>query len=121
MRTFGWLILLVAAIVASLLVYPLFPSVEEPDWHSDDLAFQLILILAAMGYLLPTVVGMLCKHPYLLALFLVNLFLGGTGIGWVGALVFAVWPFKTNDKTPEGSEGIRYKWPKEFEGSRRVD
>jgi hypothetical protein len=51
-----------------------------------------LLVLGAMvlGYFLPTIVAKLRGSAQSLGIFLVNLFLGATGVGWVLALVWAV-------------------------------
>ena len=52
----------------------------------------LILILIGIGiYFLPTWVAKARKSPKVAPVFVINLFLGWTLIGWVAALVLAVW------------------------------
>jgi hypothetical protein len=58
----------------------------------------LILILTAIAYFLPTVIAVVRKHRNALAVFLLNLFLGWTLFGWVGALVWSVLA-QAEDKT----------------------
>ena len=53
----------------------------------------LILVIIALIFLvhfLPTIIAVRRKHTNALGIFLVNLFLGWTLIGWVVALVWAV-------------------------------
>jgi hypothetical protein len=50
----------------------------------------LIFLLLLALYFLPTIVALLRHHRNALAIFILNFFLGGTGIGWVVALVWAV-------------------------------
>lgn len=50
----------------------------------------ILLILIAALYLLPTVVAMLRARPNTLAIFVLNLFLGWSLVGWVVALVWAL-------------------------------
>ena len=53
----------------------------------------MILFLLVTGlpiYFAPAIVAYYSNHKQLLPIFLVNLFLGWTILGWVGALVWAV-------------------------------
>ena len=52
------------------------------------LAFPVIFTIFVV-YFLPTIIAVLRGHPSSLAIFVLNLFLGGTFIGWVLALVWA--------------------------------
>ena len=54
----------------------------------DNYTFGLILGFAIVIYFLPTVVAFHKKNCA--AIFTLNLFLGWTFLGWVGALVWAV-------------------------------
>ena len=49
-----------------------------------------ILILSALAYFLPTMVALLRGHHNGFAIFLTNLLLGWTMIGWVIALIWSV-------------------------------
>ena len=52
--------------------------------------WALLLLLALAVYLLPTWLAVLFEHPHALPIFLVNLFLGWSFVGWVAALVWAL-------------------------------
>jgi hypothetical protein len=52
--------------------------------------FKTALILAAMLYFVPTLVGYLRKKRNLAAIFTLNLLLGWTFLGWVGALLWSL-------------------------------
>ena len=56
----------------------------------DALIFEISLVGLVQGpiYLLPTIVGL--HRQQVLAIFILNLLLGWTGIGWVAALIWAV-------------------------------
>ena len=41
-------------------------------------------------YFIPSFTASVKKHPYTTGIFILNIFLGWTIIGWVGALVWAV-------------------------------
>ena len=49
-----------------------------------------IIILAIALYFLPTLIAALRNHKNKLAVFLLNLLLGWTGLGWIGALIWSV-------------------------------
>ena len=49
-----------------------------------------MLVLGMVGYMLPTIVPALRRHPQLLAIFRINFLLGWTVIGWIGALVWSL-------------------------------
>ena len=50
----------------------------------------LIIIVIFGLYLLPALISFLRRNKNWMAVFLLNLFLGWTGIGWVVALVWSV-------------------------------
>jgi hypothetical protein len=56
------------------------------------LGIALVIIVLAI-YFLPTIVAGRRYHNNMMAIFVVNLFLGWTFLGWVGALVWSC----TND------------------------
>lgn len=57
--------------------------------HRPGLAILVFLVLAFI-YFLPGIVATLRGHPNALAIWVLNVFLGWTFIGWVIALVWAV-------------------------------
>jgi Superinfection immunity protein len=48
-----------------------------------------MLLLMVGGYFFPAIIASLRKHRNLLAIFMLTLFLGWTGLGWIMALVWA--------------------------------
>lgn len=70
------------------------------DDHSPVAAFKflvfygfgLIAIFAGPIYFLPTIVGLNNRNST--AILVLNTFLGWTGIGWIAALIWAVWKEK---------------------------
>ncbi len=50
----------------------------------------VLLGVGTVGYLLPTTIAIIRKRTNSVAIFVLNLFLGWTLIGWVVALVWAV-------------------------------
>lgn len=60
--------------------------------ESNAVGFILLIILIVVGgfvYFAPTIVANNRKHNNKLAIFMTNLFLGWTFLGWVAALVWA--------------------------------
>lgn len=55
--------------------------------HSMGLAFLIVIIL--MLYFLPTYIAVEREHPQVGPIFILNLMLGWSFLGWVGALVWA--------------------------------
>jgi Superinfection immunity protein len=54
---------------------------------------HLILLPVMLGiYLIPTFISMARKHPNHVIIASINIFLGGTGIGWIIALLWALNP-----------------------------
>ncbi|MDD4183071.1 MAG: superinfection immunity protein [Candidatus Omnitrophica bacterium] len=54
------------------------------------IAELLLITLVLVIYFLPTLIAFLRQHKNSLAIFLLNLFLGWTVIGWVSSLVWSV-------------------------------
>ena len=50
----------------------------------------LLVVLIFTVYFLPTLIAFLRQHKNRLAIFLLNLLLGWTILGWVGSLVWSV-------------------------------
>jgi hypothetical protein len=48
------------------------------------------ILIGLLIYFLPVMIGMLRGHPDLFQIAFLNVFYGWTGIGWVGALVWAI-------------------------------
>lgn len=53
-----------------------------------------LLLLVAAAYFLPWIVAMWREHPQVVPIFLLNLLLGWTLLGWVGVLIWAAMAFK---------------------------
>lgn len=52
------------------------------------LVICIILLIALMIYFLPTIIGRNKKNAW--AIFFCNLFFGGTGVGWLICLIWAL-------------------------------
>lgn len=48
-----------------------------------------LLIVAALAYFVPYIIAVFRKHPNRQAILILNLLLGWTVLGWIGALVWA--------------------------------
>ncbi|REJ83966.1 MAG: superinfection immunity protein [Acidobacteria bacterium] len=54
------------------------------------LGWAIGLLLGAVVYFIPSIIASKKKHPHVLPIVLLNLFLGWAILGWVGALIWAV-------------------------------
>jgi len=75
------------------------------DGSLGDDAGGLILGLLLIGlYILPIIIAAKRKHPQILPIVLINLLLGWTILGWIGALIWSVAAFRREvteaDSTP---------------------
>ena len=87
MRRDDYLALCAALLLALLVVLPfVFPPADDAE---TNLSIALAVAVALPLYLLPAIIARLRKHPYVAGIFLLNLLLGWTFLGWVGALVWA--------------------------------
>ncbi|WP_095204173.1 superinfection immunity protein [Mesorhizobium carmichaelinearum] len=55
----------------------------------SDSNFLIILLVAAVIFLIPSIIAFLRRHPNRWVIFLLNTFLGATGIIWFGCLIWA--------------------------------
>jgi membrane protease YdiL (CAAX protease family) len=82
-----WFVLVASALffyVVWMLYFVI--NVDHPHW--DILIWGLIGVVYGPIYMLPTLVGLHRRNA--LAIFILNLFLGWTVIGWVAALIWSV-------------------------------
>ena len=63
------------------------------------------LLLTLAIYFIPSIVAMVNDHKNVAGIIILNLLTGWTGIGWVGALIWAV----VNAKQPEVVVHVVYK------------
>lgn|SRR5690606_27202380 len=75
----------------------------------DGLSFLLLLVVGGAIYFLPTIVALLRYHPNFWALAILNLLLGWTLLGWVGALVWSLLS-KPQQATDAQSQAIAEKY-----------
>src|SRR5689334_18825073 len=64
--------------------------------------FLVIGAIATLIYLIPTIVAFCRSHPNRWLIAVINVTLGGTGIGWLGSLV---WACSAAHLNPSGSDG----------------
>ena len=74
-----------------------------------DLVGGAILLAIAIGvYLLPSIVAMRRRHHQRLAIFMLNLLLGWSGLGWIVALIWACTRVERDDENGRLSSRHRY-------------
>ena len=56
---------------------------------ANDGGVMAVWIILTVCYFFPAIIAAFRRHHNLLAIFLLNLFLGWSGLGWIGALVWA--------------------------------
>ncbi|MET3900679.1 hypothetical protein ABIB57_004645 [Devosia sp. UYZn731] len=72
---------------------------------SDNSGYLFIFCVAAIAgaiYLIPTFVAFARRHPNRWLIMVINVAFGGTGIGWLGSLV---WAFQAAHLSEHGSDG----------------
>ena len=82
----GWSIM---AVVCSLLLSPRPAFAQESSGYSGMLELLLIISVVLIIYLIPTIVAFRRRHPNRWIIGALNVTLGGTGIVWLGCLVWA--------------------------------
>ncbi len=84
------------------------PNFSPPADPSGPLMILLIVlvIIGAFVYFVPWLVAWFRGHPQTLAIFVLNLLLGWSLVGWVAALVWAVMSFESQrtDYAPRYSQ-----------------
>ncbi|MBT3304870.1 MAG: superinfection immunity protein [Alphaproteobacteria bacterium] len=71
-----------------------------------EILLIIIVVFSVFIYFIPWVCAVLREHPQKVAIFILNLFLGWTFLGWVVALIWAFIvvqkPTKSTRSLPEG-------------------
>lgn len=60
-----------------------------PSGGGDTVKGMFIIGVTLAGYFFPSILAKTRGHHQTLAIFLLNLLLGWTGLGWIGALIWA--------------------------------
>ena len=63
---------------------------REEYFYMDSIAIAAVLTISIVIHFLPWLIALGRNHPNTMAIFCLNLFLGWTLIGWVGALIWSV-------------------------------
>ncbi len=59
---------------------------------NEELVFVLIILAVAFLYALPTFIAFYRSHEYRWIIFAINVVVGATGLGWLVAFVWAIYP-----------------------------
>lgn len=80
------------------------PSAFAQATDADDFGANLIILSLIMlvGYMIPTLVAFVRGHPNRWLIAVINIVLGGTGLGWLGSFV---WAFSAVHRSPKGNHG----------------
>ena len=58
----------------------------------QELGAMILGLIFISIYLVPTVIAFQRNHVYRFVILAINLFLGLTGVGWIMALIWSIWP-----------------------------
>ena len=59
---------------------------------SETVLLFVLIALGAAAYFLPFAIALFRRHRYKAVIFALNLIGGWSGVGWIAALIWAVWP-----------------------------
>lgn len=88
----GWVVFAVIAVVAAVVIIAAVSS-SFVEFAATGVGLAVYLVLFAFGavwYILPTLIARNRRHPNLVPIFVVNLFLGFSLVGWVVALAWSL-------------------------------
>lgn len=96
---------LTGAGLAGLL--PAGPAFAQSDTNPDPIdtflvQYAVVMVVILALYIIPSIVAFARKHPNRWLILVINIVFGGTGIGWLGSLV---WAMNAIHKSPAGSDG----------------
>ena len=83
-----WIGYLIALLIVGFFVGIYIDGVSD---HNNTLVALVLGFMAAVVYFLPTLVAESHRHRNSSAIMLINFFLGWTILGWVGAMVWAIY------------------------------
>lgn len=79
---------LVASLAASL-VSAATHAHAMTDQQAEERGLLVLITILAVLYFIPSIVAFARGHPNRWVILVINLLLGGTGLGWLGALIWA--------------------------------
>jgi hypothetical protein len=88
--------LLVTTAIITCIASPALAGVESSVDHAISGLLLIGLILS--GYFLPTIVAFYRGHDNRVGIMLLNLLLGWTCLGWIGALIWSVLSMTTRER-----------------------
>jgi len=75
---------------------------NDVDAFFGFIAFSIIMIIALAIYFTPSIIAFYRTHPNRWLILVVNTVFGGTGLGWLGSLI---WAFHAAHLSKDGSNG----------------
>jgi Superinfection immunity protein len=88
------------SLLAAAIALAATPALAASSDGGDPVGVLLIIAATFSGYFLPSMIASSRKHHQTLAIFLLNLLLGWTVLGWIGALVWAATAVQQPPATP---------------------
>jgi len=81
------------------------PAFAQDDWDTGggfSPTMTVIWLLILLAYFIPSFVAFRRQHPNRWAILVINTVFGGTGLGWMGSLI---WAFSAVHRSPTGNHG----------------
>lgn len=96
--------LLSLALATIATVQPALAQVSDDDGYAE--AFEILVAVGVLliVYLIPTIVAFRRGHPNRWVIALLNVFAGGTGLGWFGSLIWACGAVHRSETGSDGGE-----------------
>lgn len=76
-------------LLSSAFLYPTYAYASDGATGGDALTGFGVLAIIFAAYMFPTIIAIARRHYNALAISMLNLFLGWSVLGWIGALVWA--------------------------------
>lgn len=90
------------------------------EYSIFGIGITMLILIGAVVYIIPTIIALIKRHKYKWVIFAINILAGWTGIAWIVALVWAVWPERTMLIDPLGDPSGKGGLPSEA-GKRVAD